>query len=123
GIAGVAGRNGSNLLPGKVKGQLGGFMGGVRSGINQMEREGGRQYRDPIKETGKYWYPDGRSGQMRFEDKFGVSAGLSKNQKLAQRALKKDFQLYSFVPADIGKIVGTPAAAAAPQFMRGRQGD
>jgi hypothetical protein len=54
---------------------------------------------------------------VRFEDKFGVSANLSRNQRLARTVLGPDFRLYHFLPADIGKAAGVPAATLAPHVM------
>jgi hypothetical protein len=68
-----------------------------------------------------YWYPDGRSGPVRFEDKFGVNAELSPNQILAQQALGDNFQLYHFLPADFGKAAAVPVAAAAPHVTPSRR--
>jgi hypothetical protein len=59
-----------------------------------------------------YWYPDGRSGPVRFEDKFGVSAELSPNQILAQQALGDNFRLYHFLPADFGKAASVPVGVS-----------
>jgi hypothetical protein len=54
---------------------------------------------------------------MRFEDKFGIGAELTPNQIRAQAELGPDFQLYHFTPADIGKLIGVPAAATAPHLI------
>ncbi len=58
--------------------------------------------------------PDDRSGDLRFEYKFGNGAGLSGNQKAAQELLDKNFVLYHFLPADLAKAASLPAGASAP---------
>ncbi len=65
----------------------------------------------------KYWIPDGRSGDLRLEDKFGIKPRLSPNQIFARDVLGSNFQLNSFVPADVGKLLGMPAGAVAPQVI------
>ena len=115
GLAGVGGRAISNALPSAAKGRLGEVLGDVRSRVNLQPREWAPKSRDPLLEG--YWYPDGGSGQIRFEDKFGIGAELSPNQIRAQTELGPDFQLYHFTPADIGSLVGAPAAATAPHMM------
>ena len=87
--------------------------------MNLQFREWAPKSRDPLLDG--YWYPDGRSGQMRFEDKFGIGAELTPNQIGAQTELGPDFQLYHFTPADIGSLVGAPAAATAPHLMNGHR--
>jgi len=119
GFAGIAGRAWSNSLSPKAKGLLGEVLGDARSTINGQRRARGPKTRDyPQEGNAKdYWYPDGRSGQLRFEDKFGVDPRLSRNQKFARGVLGSNFQLNSFVPADVGKIAGMPAGAVAPQVI------
>ena len=112
GLAGIAGRNGSNTLSVADKGRLGELLGDLRSSANLKPRDWVSKSRDYLP-GGRYWIPDGRRGSMRFEDKFGVSAGLSQAQKLAQAALGPDFHLNSFLPADIGKMFGIPAGSTA----------
>ena len=119
GLAGVGGRVISNALPSAAKGRLGETLGNVRSRVNLQFREWAPKSRDPLLDG--YWYPDGRSGQMRFEDKFGIGAELTPNQIRAQTELGPDFQLYHFTPADIGSLVGAPAAATAPHLMNGHR--
>jgi hypothetical protein len=60
----------------------------------------------------RYWEPDGRRGDMRFEDKFGVWADLSSSQRIARRELGDRFQLNHFLPEDVGKIFGIASADA-----------
>ncbi len=82
GLAGVWGRAASNRLSSKAKGRLGEALGDMRSTINGERRVWAPKTRDPLSTTNKkdYWYPDGRSGQKRLEDKFGVGAELSPRQ-------------------------------------------
>jgi hypothetical protein len=69
----------------------------------------------------KKWIPDGKSGDVFFEDKFGVHARLSPGQKAAQAELGPNFRLYHFLPADIGKFASAEAGAFAA-WMRGDGG-
>lgn len=123
GIAGVAGRAWADKLPQPAKGPLGEALGDMRSTINGRRRVSSPKARDEIYEdqVKPYWYPDGRSGPVRFEDKFGVSAELSRNQLLAQKVRADNFQLYHFLPADVGRAAAVPAAAAAPHLTSSRQ--
>jgi len=115
GVAGVAGRAWADKLPRDAKGPIGEALGEMRSTINGLRRPWGPKWRDEIYDGQKkpYWYPDGRSGSLRFEDKFGVHARLSPNQILAQQIGGDNFQLYHFLPADFGKAAAVPAAGAA----------
>ena len=124
GIAGVGGRVWADKLPQPAKGPLGEALGDMRSTINGRRRVWGPQARDNTHEgqIKPYWYPDGRSGPVRFEDKFGVKARLSPNQILAQQVRADNFQLYHFLPADVGRAAAVPAAAAAPYVTPSRQG-
>ncbi|MDP3173923.1 MAG: hypothetical protein Q8M88_05765 [Phenylobacterium sp.] len=119
GLAGVGGRAVSNALPTAAKGRLGETLGDVRSRVNFQPREWKPKSRDPLLEG--YWYPDGRSGRVRFEDKFGIGVELTPNQLRAQAELGPDFQLYHFTPADIGSLIGAPAAATAPHLVERQQ--
>jgi hypothetical protein len=127
GLAGIGGRRWSDGLPKEAKGKLGELMGNVRSNVNREFRELGPKKRDAIPQgsvppsnTGKppkYWVPDGRSGDLRFEDKFGRATRLTPNQTVAQSILGDKFRLNSFVPADIGKLFALPAASIAPHLV------
>ena len=115
--AGRLGRNASQRLPRNAKGKLGEAMGEVRSTINGERRTWGPKARDPLP-GGGYWYPDGRSGQVRFEDKFGFAAKLSKQQIKAMAALGANFRLNHFTPDDVGGLLGLvagPAGSHLPQ--------
>jgi hypothetical protein len=118
---GLLGRIGSNIgtygsdnLPPVAKGWLGEAMGSTRSIVNGLRRDWVKKTKDPIPGTTKGWFPDGRRGDLRFEDKFGPGATLSDNQKLAQSALGDKFWLNHFQPEDFGRAVSIPAAASAP---------
>ncbi len=112
GLAGIAGRTRSNALPTAAKGRLGELLGEVRSRLDLKPRDWTPKSRDPLSKG--HWYPDGRSGSLRLEDKFGIGARLSPSQIRAQAELGPNFQLNHFTPADIGKLFGVPAGAAAP---------
>src|SRR5262249_15730312 len=60
--------------------------------------------------------PDGKSGDVLFEDKFGPSAALSAGQRVAQTALGPNYVIYHFVPSDVSKILSLPIAGLAPQL-------
>ncbi len=114
---GMVGRVASNALAPVLKGKLGEAMGSARSMINGLDREVGPKGRETIGDSRRYWYPDGRSGDVRFEDKFGEGATLSPNQALARDRLGPNFLLYHFLPSDVGRILGMPAAAVAPHMV------
>lgn len=118
GVAGIVGRVGSNALPTVSKGLLGDGIGEIRSRVNLEARDWVPKTSERLSKG--YWYPDGRSGAIRFEDKFGVGATLSPGQKLAQLELGSDFRLYHTLPADIGKVFGLPAATVAPLLLNER---
>lgn len=125
GVAGLAGRAASHALGKTAKGKLGEALGWTRSVADGKPRELGPKRMDPltddeklVKRKGGHWHPDGRRGEKRFEDKFGTDAKLRPNQRIARTRLGPNFQLNHFLPADIGKIVGVPAAAIAPQTTK-----
>lgn len=105
GAAGAFGRRGSNSLSPFRKGQLGEQLGRWRSALNGMAREQGPKTRDQLA-SGGYWVPDGRHGLIRFEDKFGYSARLSRAQRRAMAELGDNFILYHTTPDDIGRLAG-----------------
>jgi hypothetical protein len=108
-VAGNKGEQWSRNLSPKSKGRLGESLGDLRSTVNGLRREGGAKVGEKIGDTRKWWFPDGRSGNVRFEDKFGEKASLSKNQKMARDALGRNFWLNHFLPEDIGKAASVPA--------------
>jgi len=118
GAAGRAGQRWSNGLSMQAKGKLGEDMGGVRSMMNGEFRASGKAH-DPVEVNGRqtYWVPDGRSGDIRFEDKFGPSARLSPNQRAARNVLGDNFRLNSFLPADVGNIFATPLLSTPPLLV------
>jgi hypothetical protein len=120
GAAGDAGLKMSKSMSPKAKGELGEALGDLRSRINLEPREWTPKTAEPAG-RGLKWIPDGRRGEVRLEDKFGVSAKLSTNQKLARAKLGENFVLNHFLPADIGKLFGGPAAAVAPQVVNSRR--
>jgi hypothetical protein len=123
----------SNGLPTVEKGRVGGFLGNIRGkvrgeprpivgfwprtgerNINPKERVPMAQTRDYIPGTNIYWYPDGVSANLvRFEDKFGFGAELSRNQIIARDALGDKFVLFHTTPTDVGKAAATVASQAA----------
>jgi hypothetical protein len=112
-VGGVVGQKWSEGLSVKAKGKLGQALGDLRSRVNGTPRAAGGQHRDYLEDTRRfYWMPDGRSGDLRFEDKFGTSAKLSPNQRRAREVLGEDFRLNHFLPSDIGKAASIPAASA-----------
>jgi hypothetical protein len=117
-LAGLAGRQWSETLSPRAKGRLGETLGAVRSAINQMEREPGpkKLFKPAGWKAGTY--PDGRSGDILFEDKFGPHAVLSEGQRIAQRVLGPKYILYHFHPEDVGKIVSLWSTGLAPQLER-----
>jgi len=119
GLAARFGTDASNSLSSRAKGRLGEFMGDVRSTVNGQRREWAPKSRDYLPDR-SYWYPDGRSGLTRFEDKFGYSAELSPDQMRAQLVLGPDFQLYHFTPDDVGRLLSVPASATAPHMIDDR---
>lgn len=114
-VAGRAGTEAADALSSASKGRLGEELGSARSAVNGRPVQPGSKARDLIGDTGKYWYPDGVSGDTRFEYKFGPWARLSSNQTLAQDVLGQDFQLYHFLPQDVGAILSVPAAGMGVQ--------
>jgi hypothetical protein len=118
GLAGRIGTSASDRLSPAAKGRLGEAMGDVRSTINGRRRVWAPKARDYISED-DYWYPDGLSGPLRSEDKFGYGAELSPNQTGAQAALGPNLRLYHFTPDDIGGLVSVPAGIAGSQLIGG----
>lgn len=119
GLAGQVGRRASDSLSPRDKGRLGEAMGDIRSTINGARRERARKSRDYLAD-GSYWYPDGRSGALRFEDKFGYKPTLRSNQLRAQSELGSNFQLYHFTPDDVGGLLSMPASSSAPYWVDDR---
>lgn len=114
-LGGLAGQRISSSLSIRNKGLLGEGMGWLRSAVNGRFRSLAPKISEQIGETGRRWVADGRSALLRFEDKFGDWARLSRNQKLAREALGDNFILYHFTPEDVARI------AAVPSGILGRQ--
>lgn len=112
--AGSAGQQWSGNLTRAAKGRLGEALGDIRSTVNGLPRDLARKSADKIAGTSKWWFPDGKSGDVRFEDKFGTKAKLSTNQKMARAALGHNFWLNHFLPEDVGKAASVPAVALRP---------
>lgn len=117
-LGGLAGQRISSSLSIRNKGLLGEGMGAIRSAINGRFRTLGTKISEQIGETGRNWVADGRSALLRFEDKFGDWARLSRNQKLARAALGENFILYHFTPADVARIAGVPSGILGRQVTR-----
>ena len=118
GVGGQIGQRWSNGLSSNNKGRLGEAMGRVRSAVNGQFREKGPKVREPIEGTRLRWEPDGLSGLLRFEDKFGPWARLSHNQELARKALRENFILYHFTPDDVARIAGVPSGVLGRQVTQ-----
>jgi len=130
GTAGAAGRAWSNGLSKTEKGVLGERLGQARAAINGEQRVSSPKERANVdgldkpwtNQKGSYWYPDGVDGLTAYEDKFGTNAALSPNQTRAQQNMGQNFRLNHFLPADIGRMTGLPAAQFAPQVVKQTQG-
>jgi hypothetical protein len=119
GLAGRLGRDWSNGLSTQAKGNLGEDLGALRNSANGKPT--GRlvaKERDKLGDGPQYWYPDRKLGDLRYEDKFGHTAKLRTNQKIAQNLLGNNFALNHFLPDDVGKLLGLPAGSAATRPLR-----
>ena len=134
GAVGSAGRRWSDSLSTTDKGRLGETLGGLRSGLNGEPRWQGPKVRAPLapgkaiplKGKQTYWVPDGLGGPPParleddwpdlFEDKFGLQADTSTNQKIAQKNFKSGFRLNHFTPSDVGMTAAFPFLTSAPQL-------
>lgn len=120
GVGALAAKTGTELsqsLTKEAKGPLGEALGTVRSAISRMEREPGpkRLFKPVPGKPGAY--PDGRSGNKLFEDKFGPTAVLRAGQLIAQSVLGPNYIVYHWLPEDVGKILSQPLASLAPQLV------
>jgi hypothetical protein len=119
GLAGRLGSEASNALSRKAKGNLGEAMGRARSWADWRPRDAmPKRTREPIpgNPNARYIYPDGRRGKTIYEDKFGPTAALSRNQRLMQSAIGDNFYINSFLPRDVGGIVSAPSAMLGGQL-------
>jgi hypothetical protein len=143
GFADGAAQSWSNGLSTAEKGKFGDFLGNIRSKVrgeprpiagywprtgernaNPKERVPMPQTRDYIPGTNIYWYPDGVSANLvRFEDKFGFGAELSRNQTIARDALGDKFVLFHTTPTDVGKAAAAAASQAAVPIASEPQDD
>jgi hypothetical protein len=85
-VGALAAKTGTELSQGlakQTKGRLGEALGTVRSAVNRMEREPGPMELFKPNPALPGTRPDGRSGDILFEDKFGVKAALRKGQRIA----------------------------------------
>ena len=117
GVASEVGTRLSNGLSSQAKGRLGDRLGALRSDLNGMRIEPGPkklEYREPGARKGGT-FADGRSGDDRFEYKFGPTAALSAGQRAVQALLGDNYHVYHFLPEDVGKILGVPAMGVARQ--------
>ena len=109
-VGALAAKTGTDLsqsLTKQTKGRLGEALGAVRSAVNRMEREPGPKQLFKADPAGPGTYADGRSGDILFEDKFGVKAALSKGQRFVQSILGPNYIVYHWHPEDVGKILAT----------------
>jgi hypothetical protein len=127
GAAGRVGRDWSNGLSSAQKGKLGETLGAARNRVNgQPTGVLPKKQRDYLKDANgafvdpkrKYWIPDRRVGDVRYEDKFGYAANTSPNQRLAAALHGTNFRLNHFVPDDIGRLLGIPVGTAASPRRR-----
>lgn len=87
-----------------------------RRAVNYMDRDPGPHPLYKPVEGKPRTRPDGKSGDILFEDKFGPSASLSAGQRLARDKLKEKYVIYHFVPEHIAQILSLPTAGLAPQM-------
>ncbi|MBN9319090.1 MAG: hypothetical protein BGN86_07935 [Caulobacterales bacterium 68-7] len=127
-VAEKAALNELGKLSGNGKGRLGESLGPLRSLADWQPRDLSVRpgTRDPIPNDPRrrYWIPDGWRGERRFEDKFGPSADLSPNQRLARAGLDPtEFQLNHFLPKDVVAIFSRPISAVGAQASSRKDGN
>lgn len=118
GLGGAIGKHGSNALSSRGKGKLGETLGALRSDLNGMPIEPGPkklELRTPGARKGGT-IADGRSGDVRFEYKFGPKAELTRGQLAAQALLGDKYKVYQFLPEDVGNILSIPALGIGRQL-------
>lgn len=118
GVGARVGGLGSQALSPRAKGVLGETMGQAKSFADWRSRELLSKMRKPIPgdSQGRYMYPDGLRGSVVYEDKFGPSARLSRNQTLMRAAIGDDFHLNHFLPRDVGAVASVPGASTGAQI-------
>jgi hypothetical protein len=122
-VGALAGKTGTELsqsLTKQAKGRLGEALGAVRSAVNRMEREPGPKQLFKSDPAQPGTYADGRSGDILFEDKFGLKAALSKGQRIAQSVLGPNYIVYHWLPEDVGKILATPLSGLGSALVNNR---
>ena len=111
-IGGYAGRNWSNGLPRKVKGDLGEDLSKLRSRARGQRVKTGDGARKAQDVGGGYTIPDhittDDAGEVVniVEAKFGRKPSLSKNQKKAYAGKIPNYRVDHFLPQDIGATAG-----------------
>lgn len=119
-VGALAAKTGTELsqsLPKQAKGRLGEALGTVRSAVNRLEREPGPKQLVKLDPKKPGTRPDGRSGDILFEDKFGLKAALSKGQKIAQSVLGPNYIVYHWHPEDVGKILSSSLAGLGSHLV------
>jgi len=117
--AGQGGYDWSNGLAPVAKGRLGETLGSFRSFFNGHPREIlGKSLTLVPGTKSTRWIPDGVSGDVFFEDKFGYKPRLSYGQRAAQRALGDNFFLSNFLPEDVALLTGIPAGLLAATLQQ-----
>jgi len=123
GLGGVVGTRGSDALSSRAKGKLGETIGALRTDLNGMPIEPGPkrlELRAPGAKKGGT-IVDGRSGDVRFEYKFGRNARLSNGQRAAQELLGGNYKIYQFLPEDIGQMLSIPTLGISRPFYNDRR--
>lgn len=106
------GKDWSNSLDWRTKGQLGEDMAKATSSILGDEIQTGKIR--SVKVSGGRTIPDHVTNQGPVEAKFGYKAELSRRQKEAFNELP-DYSVYHFLPDDVGRITGGLLALANAQ--------
>jgi hypothetical protein len=108
--AGRLGRNWSNVLPPREKGDLGEDFSRLRNWARGDEALQGPKHREYL-DDGGYTVPDLRTslGQI-IESKFWLQSRLSPRQSQAYQQPLSNYRVDQALPQDVGAIVGFPAA-------------
>jgi hypothetical protein len=120
-IANKGGMAYAESLPSNTKGKVGETLGTLRGFADWQPRAPLGKTLVEIPGTNKSWKPDAASGPLDaldihlYEDKFGRTADLTPNQRLARAKLGDNFQLNSFLPRDVGMALSPPAATVGAQ--------
>lgn len=122
-VGALAAKTGTQLsqnLAKEAKGRLGEALGTVRSAVNRMEREPGPKQLVKLDPAKPRTVPDGQHGDTLFEDKFGLTAALSKGQRIAQSILGPNYIVYHWRPEDVGKILTSSLTGLGSQLAINR---